>query len=91
MLGLHSPDPGTTATGTIKPDLIVIDMMVNGFDPYIILRELSECDDLKNVPVIVISNRSELGRLNIPLTNIRYHFYKPFEYGFIRDKIREII
>lgn len=48
-----------TALETDKPDLILLDIMLDGMDGYTILQKLKEDAAAKNIPVIMVSAKGE--------------------------------
>lgn len=42
-----------------KPDIVVLDLMLPKKDGFEVLKEMKESDDLKRIPVVIISNLEE--------------------------------
>lgn len=76
-----------------KPDLVLLDLILPGIDGFEVLERVKKDENVKNIPVIILSNlgqKSEVERgLNLGAVDflIKAHF-TPAE---IVKKIREII
>ena len=75
-----------------KPDLIVLDGMMPGMDGIEVLRLLKENPDTKNIPVIMLSARSQsrdvVGGLNLGAAE---YIAKPFMPEELILKIRRLL
>ena len=55
-----------------------------------VLSQLLQDEKLKNIPVIVVSAKSQMSDLFIPLSNVKHIFSKPIEPKSILNKIKEL-
>lgn len=57
-------EEGLRAVRLNTPDLIILEIMMLGKNGFEIMQELKEDEDLKNIPVIIVSNSGQLEELN---------------------------
>lgn len=75
----------------LKPELIVLDLMMPGMDGERVIEELREKPETKEIPILVVTAKEEavgrvgevLGRENV--------IQKPFEESQITQRVAEII
>ncbi|MFC1666768.1 PleD family two-component system response regulator [Candidatus Omnitrophota bacterium] len=75
-----------------KPDVILLDIMLPNMDGYSALREMRNKEDLKEIPVIVLSakQKKKLGDL-FALEKIAFFIEKPFEPSDLLQKIKIVV
>jgi DNA-binding response OmpR family regulator len=61
-----------------KPDLLIMDVMLPGIDGYSLTNNIAEEDDLKDIPVIIMSALSTSRVMFEPLRQVYAFFSKPF-------------
>ena len=67
------------AVAVVKPQLIVLDMMMPGLDGLATLRHLKGSTDTKSIPVIVLSSKGHaLTRVGAELAGAAMFLTKPF-------------
>lgn len=59
-----SGEEGLRAVRLNTPDLIILEIIMSGKNGFEIMQELKEDEDLKNIPVIIVSNSGQLEELN---------------------------
>lgn len=59
-----SGEDGLRAVRLNTPDLIILEIMMLGKNGFEIMQELKEDEDLKNIPVIIVSNSGKSEELN---------------------------
>jgi len=82
---------GLTKAEELKPDLMILDLMMPGLDGENVLKTMRRHSKLSKVPVLVVSGkyesldalRTQIGEENI--------FPKPFEPSRMLDRIGELI
>ena len=82
---------GLTKAQELKPDLMILDLMMPGVDGESVLKTMRRHSKLSKVPVLVVSGkyesldslRAQIGHENI--------FPKPFEPSRMLDRIGELI
>ncbi len=77
----------------IKPDLIILDLILPEKDGYTLLEEKKEDDEIKNIPVLLLSNLTDSSALDKAMgLGITYHMLKSnHELSEITDKINSIL
>ena len=59
VISAHDGEEGLAVAQREKPDLVVLDGMMPGMDGFEVLRLLKEGDDTKDIPVVMLSARSQ--------------------------------
>lgn len=59
-----SGEDGLRAVRLNTPDLIILEIMMLGKNGFEIMQKLKEDEDLKNIPVIIVSNSGQSEELN---------------------------
>jgi len=75
-----------------KPDLIMLDIMLPKMDGYTALREMRKKEELKNIPVIVLTakEKEKVGDL-FELERVAFFVEKPFEIRDLLQKVKDAI
>src|ERR671929_403279 len=76
-----------------QPDLILMDIMMPYLDGLDQIKLFSLDDDLKDVPIIVITAKAHAldGIQDLRALRIVDYLYKPFEISVLLEKIRNVI
>lgn len=76
-----------------QPDLILMDIMMPYLDGLDQIKLFSLDDDLKDVPIIVITAKAHAldGIEDLRALRIVDYLYKPFEIAVLLEKIRNVI
>jgi len=99
VLSSHNYDVVHTSDGSeacdvarkIQPDLILLDVMLPGLDGYSIHMQLGRDEDLMNIPVIVITAKSQLEDVFRQTSNFAGFVTKPFKIKDLLDKIEQTL
>ncbi len=87
-----SGEKGIEIATADKPDLILLDAMMPGIDGFETCRRLKASDDTKNIPVIMVTAKSQrkdvLDGLQSGATS---YMVKPFKFEELYNKIVEVI
>lgn len=76
----------------IKPDLVLCDLFMPGYDGFRFLKEVRSNSSFNNLPVIVISVVSDKNMINEILENgADFFFTKPFRVAELINTIKNII
>jgi CheY-like chemotaxis protein len=77
---------------TITPDLILLDIMMPGIDGYEILETIGSDNNLKNIPVIIVTARNEYydkeKALNLGAVD---YIVKPINVDTLLEKIKKAL
>ncbi len=71
-----------------NPDAIILDVMLADMDGRDIARELKDCEETKNIPIIMISANNFLGK-DIYSCGIDMFIPKPFESEYIVSAVKK--
>ncbi len=80
---------GDLAT-TVKPDVILLDIMMPGKDGFTLLRELKGNEETCNIPVIVVTAKDRIEDA-CTLEGAQGFIMKPFDYQKLEDSINSIL
>lgn len=73
-----------------KPDLIVLDVVMSQLDGYAFVKELNRREELKMIPVIVLTGRDNLQEL-FSEEGITDYFTKPFDTKEVLGRINNLV
>mgnify|MGYP001627785475 FL=1 len=74
------------------PDLLILDVMLPGKSGYEILRELRDCPDWKNLPVLILTARGQAKDREMARAAGASRFMtKPFSNTEILEAVRELV
>ncbi len=91
----HAPN-GRLGLGLIqqlKPDLVILDLMLPDIEGWDVFREMQQDNVLKNIPVIVITVRTEglIAGTWPQVEQLAGYMVKPFAVQELRDKVGQIL
>jgi two-component system, OmpR family, alkaline phosphatase synthesis response regulator PhoP len=75
-----------------KPDLVILDILIPGQNGFDVVRKIKNSSELKNIPVIILSNKSE--ELDIVLgleLGADDYITKPFSIKILFSKVKAIL
>lgn len=73
----------------VKPDLILLDVMMPGIDGYEVCRRLKDCETTKDIPVIFVTAHTESSEEEIGLNLGAVDFIsKPYRIPIIQARVR---
>lgn len=82
LLGIDPPRQGAE-----RPDMIILDVMMPEVDGYTVARRLLEDDELRSVPVLVLTAKGKMRELFQVCPNVVEYLEKPFD----PSKLRELV
>lgn len=74
----------------VKPDLILLDVMMPGMDGYTFMRELKKSDAWRAIPVIVLTAREMMRDLFVE-EGVKEYVMKPFEPAELEAIVRRVL
>ena len=72
-----------------KPDLIVLDVLMPHMDGYSFVQEIKRHDDLRNIPILVVTAKDEMQELFIT-EGVSCFLVKPIKTDFFMEKVRQL-
>ena len=85
---LDSGDQAVSKAREVKPDLVIVDLSLNGKDGYEICRELRSDAELKDVPVLLMhSPNAPLDEPRAQEVKASDHMAKPFDSNELIEKV----
>lgn len=74
-----------------RPDLILLDVMLPGLDGYSIQNQLCENESLKNIPVIMMTSKTQMEDAFSTAPNVAAFISKPFTVRNLSEKIKTVL
>ena len=85
-------EEGLKKAQKIKPDLIILDLMLPKIDGYKVCRLLKFDEKYKNIPVIMLTARAQESDKKLGLdVGADAYIVKPFEPDVLLSKIKELL
>jgi len=81
---------GLTLANSIRPDVILLDIMMPGKDGFSLLRELKGNINTCDIPVIMVTAKDKMEASCI-LEGAESFIMKPFDYRQLEEKIKSLI
>jgi CheY-like chemotaxis protein len=77
--GLEAYNKLTDASNPIKPDVIVLDIMMPEMDGYTFQTKLQQIEELRNIPIIILTAKGQTKDLFEMASNVYSFVEKPFD------------
>lgn len=79
---------GLEKAKSIKPDLIILDIVLPKIDGYTFVKMLKLTEQIKNIPVIILSSKDKMKDL-FAIEGIGDYLVKPFKESELLEKIKK--
>jgi len=89
--GLEAYHKLTSDIDPARPDIIILDIMMPEMDGYTFHAKLQEIEDLRNIPVIILTAKGQMKDLFELSTNICAFIEKPFEPKALIKKVKDCL
>ncbi len=74
-----------------RPDLILLDLRLPKLDGHEVLREIKNSDDLKHIPIVVLTTSESEGDVAKAYNNyVNSYLVKPIDFSEFTEMIREL-
>ena len=73
------------------PDLIILDIMMPEMDGYTVNARLTENENTKRIPVIILTAKGQMRDVFEMASNVAFYMEKPFDPKHLREKIQEVL
>lgn len=80
-----------SAGPVVKPDLMILDIMMPEIDGYTVQTKMMEHEETRGVPIVILTAKGQMRDLFGMATNVVAYIEKPFDPRILRDKIRELM
>ena len=75
----------------LKPDLMILDIMMPDIDGYTVQSRMMESDTARSIPIVILTAKGQMKELFGMASNVAAYIEKPFDPKLLRDKINEIV
>ena len=79
-----------SAQMVVKPDVVILDIMMPEIDGYTVQNRMSEHDETRSIPIIILTAKGLMRDLFGLASNVAAYIDKPFDPSMLREKIKEI-
>ena len=93
LVGVVDAQRGVSMVREVKPDLILLDLMMPDMDGWEVFESLQADDELKRIPVIVITVRAAAidKSMGLYVYKVEDYITKPFEMGELIRRIQRAL
>ena len=78
-------------TPAVRPDLMILDVMMPQMDGYTVQSKLMENEEAKTIPIVILTAKGQMKDLFGMATNVVAYIEKPFDPKMLREKIKELV
>jgi DNA-binding response OmpR family regulator len=80
VVGALGGQVGFNTVAKLKPDLVLLDLMMPEMDGWTVLQQMRAVDDLQNIPVVIVTAKAnELDRIfGLEIARVAGYITKPF-------------
>ncbi|NTV29467.1 MAG: response regulator [Candidatus Omnitrophica bacterium] len=83
-------EDGLRKVREVKPDLVLLDVMMPGMDGFSVVREIKSDPELKSIPVLIVTAKGDLGDI-FRMEGVAGIFDKPLQGDEVFAKIRQLV
>lgn len=76
---------------SVKPDLVVLDIMMPDVDGYTVQSKMMENESMRSIPIVILTARGQMKELFGMASNVAAYIEKPFDPKILRDKVNQLI
>jgi CheY-like chemotaxis protein len=80
-----------SAQPVVKPDLMILDIMMPDIDGYTVQSKMSESVEARSIPIIILTAKGQMRDLFGLAANVVAYIEKPFDPKILRDKVKELM
>lgn len=93
VLGAVGGQEGLDAVRREKPDLVLLDLMMPDIDGWEVYRQMKADEDLKNIPVVVVTAKAQSidKVLGLHIAKVDDYVTKPFGPGDLLESVDRVL
>jgi len=93
LVGAMGGKEGLDAVRRIKPDLVLLDLMMPDMDGWTVYQKMKEDDELKNIPVIVVTAKAQSidKVLGLHIAKVDDYVTKPFGPQELLESVERVL
>lgn len=80
-----------SAQAVVRPDMIILDVMMPEIDGYTVQGKLAETDETRHIPIVILTAKGQMRDLFGLASNVVAYMEKPFDPLVLRTKIKELL
>lgn len=75
----------------IRPDLMILDVMMPVIDGYTVQTRMMENDATRSIPIVILTAKGQMKDLFGMASNVVAYIEKPFDPVMLRTKLKELL
>ena len=93
VIGAHGGIEGLETIRSVKPDLVLLDLMMPEVDGWQVYRQLKADEDIANIPVIVVTAKAQnIDKvLGLHIAKVDDYISKPFSLQELVDRVEKVL
>lgn len=80
-----------SAENVVRPDLMILDIMMPEIDGYTVQTKMLENANTKSIPIAILTAKGHMQDLFGMAANVAAYIEKPFDPQALREKIKELL
>jgi CheY-like chemotaxis protein len=80
-----------TENPPVRPDLVVLDIMMPETDGYTVQTKMLEDESTRSIPIVILTAKGQMRELFGMSSNVAAYIEKPFDPKMLSHKIKEIL
>src|SRR3990172_9458957 len=93
VIGAHGGAEGLETIRSVKPDLVLLDLMMPGMYGWQVYQQLKADEDIANIPVIVVTAKAQnIDKvLGLHIAKVDDYISKPFSLQELVDRVEKVL
>jgi len=93
VIGAHGGIEGLETIRSVKPDLVLLDLMMPEVDGWQVYQQLKADEDIANIPVIVVTAKAQnIDKvLGLHIAKVDDYISKPFSLQELVDRVEKVL
>lgn len=77
--------------GALRPDLVVLDIMMPAISGYAVASKLLDRPDTQSIPIIFLTAKEQVLELSQMSPNVKEYLVKPFDPAVLRESVVRVL